>query len=123
MGNNKIPGSCVECREYNKQVKYCTDYVSDKKSIVKFCIECDTRIEEKYKLCILAAGKGTRNTSVDNLHKALLPLENKAVISHIINSVPSTIEIIIAVGYKSEQVKSYVKNVFPRRDITFTGKL
>ena len=109
----------IYCSDCDTQVNYCTDYVADRKSVVKFCNECDVRIEEKYKLCILAAGKGTRNTSVDNLHKALLPLENKAVISHIINSVPSTIEIVIAVGYKSEQVKSYVKNVFPRRDITF----
>jgi len=120
MGDSKkILGSCEDCRINSKQVNYCTDYVGDKKSLVKFCKECDARIEEKYKLCILAAGKGTRNTSIDSLHKALLPLENKAVISHIINSVPSTIEIVIAVGYKSEQVKSYVKNVFPRRDITF----
>ena len=90
LNNKKIYGSCVECQECNKQVEYCTDYVGDKKSLVKFCKECDARIEEKYKLCILAAGKGTRNTSIDSLHKALLPLENKAVISHIINSVPST---------------------------------
>ena len=121
LNNKKIYGSCVECQERNKQVEYCTDYVGDKKSLVKFCKECDARIEEKYKLCILAAGKGTRNTSIDSLHKALLPLENKAVISHIINSVPSTIEIVIAVGYKAEQVKSYVKHVFPRRDITFVN--
>ena len=114
MGNKKT--YCPTC---DKQVQYCTDYVSDKKSLVKFCNDCDTRIEEKYKLCILAAGKGTRNTSIDSLHKALLPLENKAVISHIINSVPDAIEIIIAVGYNSEQVKSYINHVFPRRDITF----
>ena len=114
MGVSKI--YCPTC---NKDQVYVTDYLATKKAMAKYCRECDTRIEEKYKLCILAAGKGTRNTSVDSLHKALLPLENKAVISHIIKSVPDTIEIVIAVGYKSEQVKSYVKHVFPRRDITF----
>ena len=31
------------------------------------------------KVCILAAGKGTRNNSVKGLHKALLPLENKLI--------------------------------------------
>ena len=72
-----------------------------------------------YKLCILAAGKGTRNTSVLGLHKALLPLENQAVISHIIKSVPEDTKIVIAVGYKSEQVKSYIKTIFPKRDIEF----
>ena len=72
-----------------------------------------------FKLCILAAGKGTRNTSITGLHKALLPLENKAVISHIIECVSEDTEIIIAVGYKSEQVKSYVKHIFPLRNIKF----
>jgi|TARA_R100000479_G_scaffold161095_2_gene98744 GTP:adenosylcobinamide-phosphate guanylyltransferase len=119
MGNKKILGSCDDCTTNNKQVEYCTDFVADRKSQAKFCKECDARIEEKYKLCILAAGKGTRNTSIDSLHKSLLPIENKAVISHIIKSVPNTVEIVIAVGYKSDQVKSYVKHVFPRRDITF----
>ena len=109
----------IHCPACDKQGAYVTDYVGNKKAMAKFCRNCDTRIEEKYKLCILAAGKGTRNTSIDSLHKSLLPLENKAVISHIIKSVPNTVEIVIAVGYKSEQVKSYVKHVFPRRDITF----
>ena len=109
----------IHCPACDKQGAYVTDYVGNKKAMAKFCRDCDTRIEEKYKLCILAAGKGTRNTSIDSLHKSLLPLENKAVISHIIKSVPNTVEIVIAVGYKSEQVKSYVKHVFPRRDITF----
>ena len=104
----------IHCPACDKQGAYVTDYVGNKKAMAKFCRNCDTRIEEKYKLCILAAGKGTRNTSIDSLHKSLLPLENKAVISHIIKSVPNTVEIVIAVGYKSEQVKSYVKHVFPR---------
>ena len=50
MGGNKILGSCKDCRTNNKQVNYCTDYVADRKSVVKFCNECDARIEEKYKL-------------------------------------------------------------------------
>ncbi|MDC3391603.1 NTP transferase domain-containing protein [Candidatus Thioglobus sp.] len=72
-----------------------------------------------FKLCILAAGKGTRNRSINGLHKALYPLENKAVISHIIECVPMDTEIIIAIGYKSEQVKTYIKHIFPQRDIKF----
>lgn len=117
MPNNKK----IYCSPCKKLVKWTTDWVADKKSLVKFCIKCDKRIDEKYKLCILAAGKGTRNTSVEGLHKSLLPLENKAVISHIIKSVPDTIEIVIAVGYKAEQVKSYVTEIFPRRDIKFVN--
>ena len=68
------------------------------------------RNNTNFKLCILAAGRGTRNRSITGLHKALLPIENKAVISHIIECVSESTEIIIAVGYKSEQVKSYINS-------------
>lgn len=71
------------------------------------------------KACLLAAGRGTRNSSIKGLHKALLPIENKPAISHIIDKIPTTIGIVIAVGYKSEQVKTYLKDVHPDRDITF----
>ena len=116
MARNKL--YCNTCKI---EMNWTTDYVAGKQALAKYCVECDTHIEEKYKLCILAAGKGTRNTSVEGLHKALLPLNNKAVISHIIKSVPDTIEIVIAVGYKAEQIKSYVSHTFPRRDVTFVN--
>ena len=70
------------------------------------------------KFCILAAGRGTRNDNVSGLHKALLPLENKPVISHIIEKL-GDVEIIIAVGYKSEQIKSYMDLVHFDRNITY----
>ena len=72
-----------------------------------------------YKVCILAAGKGTRNTKYLNLHKALLPLGNKATISRIINSFDKNIPIVIAVGYKSAQIKAYLTCVHKDRDIQF----
>ena len=78
-----------------------------------------TAINAPYKLCILAAGVGSRNTVYKNLHKALLPLGNQAVISRIINLVPHEIPIIVAVGYKSEQIISYLAYVHPYRKITF----
>lgn len=67
----------------------------------------------------MAAGKGTRNNSIKGLHKALLPLENKAIISHIFNKLPKNIEIVLAVGYKSEQIKTYVSLVHSDRKITY----
>lgn len=76
-------------------------------------------IYHNYKFCILAAGKGSRNRSINGLHKALLPIENIPVISHIIKKVPEDIEIVIAVGYQSEQIKSYLFHVYPNRKITF----
>ena len=71
------------------------------------------------KFCILAAGKGTRNTSISGLHKALLPLENKPVLSHIIEKLDSDVDIVIAVGYKSDQIKSYIAAVHSDRNVQF----
>ncbi len=107
------------CSSCDKVTGYVTDYVGDKLGLAKFCKECDMRHEDQYKFCILAAGKGTRNTSVRGLHKALLPLENKAIISHIIDTVPNTVKIVIALGYKAEQVRSYVDHVYSNRDIEY----
>jgi len=72
-----------------------------------------------YKFCILAAGKGTRNRAIKGIHKALLPIENKAAITHILDKIPKSVGIVIAVGYKSEQIKSYLKITQPDRVITF----
>ena len=71
------------------------------------------------KFCILSAGQGTRNSNVVGLHKALLPLENKPVISHIIDGLDKSVEIVIAIGYKANQVKSYVSLIHSDRNITF----
>lgn len=71
------------------------------------------------KFCIFAAGKGTRNNTVSGLHKGLLPIENKPVISHIIEKLNKSVEIVIAVGYKSEQIKSYVSKVHSDRRIIY----
>ena len=70
------------------------------------------------KFCILAAGRGTRNNNVSGLHKALLPLENKPVISHIIEKL-GDVEIVIAVGYKSDQIKTYIDLVHSDKHINY----
>jgi dTDP-glucose pyrophosphorylase len=72
-----------------------------------------------YKFCILAAGKGSRCTTIKGIHKALLPLENKSVISHILEKIHPDIEIVIAIGYKSEQLKTFINTVHTDRKITF----
>jgi len=72
-----------------------------------------------YKLCILAAGKGTRNQSIDGLHKCLLPVGNKPVISQILDRFPKNIPVIIATGWKSDQVKSYINKVHQDREISY----
>jgi dTDP-glucose pyrophosphorylase len=71
------------------------------------------------KYCILAAGLGSRNNTISGLHKGLLPIENVPMISHIINKFDKEKQIIIAVGHKAEQIKSYLKFVHSDRKIKF----
>lgn len=69
--------------------------------------------------CILAAGRGVRCQGVNKLHKCLLPIGNKAVISHIIDKAPVESEIIIAVGHQAQLVKEYCLAAHPDRNFTF----
>lgn len=71
-------------------------------------------------LCILAAGVGSRMGEYGkHINKGLLPIDNLAIISHSINKVPKDYEIIIALGYKSNQVKEYCSAIHPDRNIKF----
>lgn len=74
----------------------------------------------KYKVCILAAGAGTRmGESSNHINKAVLPVNGKAVISHIIEKFPNEVEIVIAVGHKKETVIDYLMLAYPERKFTF----
>ena len=106
------------CPTCQSNVKVTSDY-GPRNSWLYYCVECDTELSYNFKFCILAAGRGTRNNDVKGLHKALLPLENKPIISHIIDKLDEKIEIVIAVGYKSDQIKSYMNEVHSDRKITY----
>ena len=74
------------------------------------------------KICILAAGRGTRMGHVcNNINKALLPLNNKAIISHIIEKFSKKDSFVIGLGYKGEQVKSYLKTAHPDKKFEFVN--
>lgn len=61
------------------------------------------------KVCILTAGVGSRMGEISNsLNKAILPTNEGAIISEIIKSFDKDTKFIIAVGYKSRQVKDYI---------------
>ena len=74
---------------------------------------------QKNKICILAAGRGSRCKVTEGLHKALLPINNRPMISNIFDCIPDNFDIVIAVGYKSDQIISYVKSVYPKKRVTF----
>ncbi len=72
-----------------------------------------------YKVCILAAGRGARMENLTkDLHKGLLPLDNKPILSHIIEAFPKDVEIVMPVGYKKELIRQYVSVAHPDRKIT-----
>ena len=73
-----------------------------------------------YKVCILAAGVGNRMGALsEHINKAILPVNFKAVISHIIEKFSQDIEIVMAVGHKKEVIKDYLHLAHPERKITF----
>ena len=77
-------------------------------------------MNNNYKVCILTAGAGTRMGDLSNhINKAVLPVNFKAIISHIIEKFPENIEVIIAIGHKKETVIDYLTIAYPPRKFTF----
>jgi UTP-glucose-1-phosphate uridylyltransferase len=74
----------------------------------------------KFKVCILAAGIGSRiGSSTDHINKTLLPVNFKAAISHIIEKFDESTEIVVALGHKKETVKDYLLLAHPNNNFTF----
>ncbi len=74
----------------------------------------------KYKVCILTAGLGSRIGNISNYaNKAILPINNKAVVSYIVEKFPEDIEFVIAVGHKKDTVIDYLSLAYPNRKFTF----
>jgi hypothetical protein len=68
---------------------------------------------------ILAAGPGTRmGRTGRSLHKALVPLDGRAVISHQIGLAPPGARVIICTGWRADQVSDYTELAHPGRGIT-----
>lgn len=55
----------------------------------------------------------------NNIHKAVLPVNFKAVISHIIDKFNPEIEFVIAVGHKKETITDYLALAYPERKFHF----
>jgi len=71
---------------------------------------------------ILAAGIGSRLKNLTkNINKALLPINNKAIISYIIEKFPKEYEFVIALGYKGESLREYCELAYPLHKFTFVN--
>jgi len=74
----------------------------------------------EYKVLLTSAGIGSRLGDLSkNINKSLLTIYTKPVISYIIEKFPKNIEIVIAVGYKSNLVKDFIRLAYPDRTIRF----
>jgi choline kinase len=68
---------------------------------------------------ILAAGQGTRMGRVGtSLHKCLVPLDGRAVISHQLELIPADARVVVVTGYRAEQVETYLRLAHPYREVT-----
>ncbi|MEI6713468.1 MAG: NTP transferase domain-containing protein [Verrucomicrobiota bacterium] len=71
-------------------------------------------------VCILTAGVGSRMGRMgEKMNKALLPLDGKAVLSHLFERFPSGTHFVIAVGYLGAQVRDYVRIAHPELSVDF----
>jgi len=83
----------------------------------------DGKVEAEHKtpaVLILAAGLGSRlGNLTKNINKAMLPINNKAIISYIIDKFPSEYEFIVTLGYKGNELKQYCELAYPNHKFTF----
>lgn len=74
------------------------------------------------KICILTAGRGSRIGNLcENINKALLPIGHNAILSQIIEKFPKSDTFVIGLGYKSNQIKQYLKISHPDRKFIFVN--
>ena len=73
-----------------------------------------------YKLFIPTAGIGSRvSGQSNNLNKGLITIDNKPVLSHILEKFHPDVEVVVALGYGGDYVKQYLEIVYPERHFTF----
>ena len=72
-----------------------------------------------YTVCIPTAGTGSRlGTATKYLNKSLVQINNKPIISHIIENFDERASFVIAVGHKGKDVKDYLDFAHPTLNIT-----
>ena len=75
-----------------------------------------------FKVFIPTAGIGSRlGKFTSKINKSLVSVNNKPVISHIIDLFPNSCSFVIALGYKGELVKEFIDQIYPNKSIEFTS--
>jgi len=73
-----------------------------------------------YKLFIPTAGIGSRVSNIArNMNKGLIGIDNKPVLSHIVEKFHPDVDIVVALGYGGNYVRQYFEIVYPERNFEF----
>jgi choline kinase/mannose-6-phosphate isomerase-like protein (cupin superfamily) len=85
----------------------------------------DGKIEAEHKtpaVFIAAAGLGSRlGDLTKSMNKAMLPINNRAIISYIIDKFPKEYEFVMSLGYKGSELKQYCQLAYPEHNFTFVN--
>ena len=72
------------------------------------------------KVFIPCAGIGSRlNNLTNSKNKALIAINNKPIISHIIENFSNNVIFVIALGHKGNLLKNYLKSAYKDRNFIF----
>ena len=73
-----------------------------------------------YKVLLPTAGIGSRvSNQSNNLNKGLIGVDNKPVLSHIVDKFHNEVEFVVALGCGGDYVKQYLEIAYPERSFTF----
>lgn len=73
-----------------------------------------------YKVFIPVGGIGSRMADFSRTYnKAMIPVQGKPSICHIIEKFPEDVEMVIVVGHKKETITDYLNYAYPKRKLTF----
>lgn len=77
-------------------------------------------MSDAYKVLITTSGTGSRLKELTkSTNKSLLTINNKPIISYIVESYPIEVEIVVTVGFKGDEVKKFLENTYHNRKFTF----
>jgi molybdopterin-guanine dinucleotide biosynthesis protein A len=72
------------------------------------------------RIALLTAGIGSRlGTITDKRNKGLISINNRAVVSHLIDRLPPSVPIVVALGHHGDQVRQYLEIAYPDRMFVF----
>jgi NDP-sugar pyrophosphorylase family protein len=73
-----------------------------------------------YKVLITTSGTGSRLKELTaSANKSVLAINNKAIISYIIEAYPAEVPFVITLGYFGDQVRDFLKLTYPERIFEF----